>query len=108
MGDQGVRRLAKAAGLPLIRLNDLRHSYASSALAAGIPIEVLSKRLGHSRISITQDVHTAHQRAAGPGRRKPGRKGDHGEGRPEDDQQSEPKWRSRPIDFDPAHPATLQ
>ena len=51
------RRLAKAAGLPLIRLHDLRHSYASSALAAGVPIEVLSKRLGHSRISITQDVY---------------------------------------------------
>ncbi len=50
-------RLAKAAGLPPIRLHDLRHSYASSALAAGVPIEVLSKRLGHSRISITQDVY---------------------------------------------------
>lgn len=51
------RRLATAAGLPPIRLHDLRHSYASSALAAGVPIEVLSKRLGHSRISITQDVY---------------------------------------------------
>jgi integrase len=53
-------RRAKATGLPTIRLHDLRHSYASSALAAGVPIEVLSKRLGHSRISITQDlyVHT--------------------------------------------------
>jgi integrase len=51
------QRLAKAAGLPRIRLHDLRHSYASSALAAGVPIEVLSRRLGHSRISITQDVY---------------------------------------------------
>jgi integrase len=51
------RRLAKVAGLPRIRLHDLRHSYASSALAAGVPIEVLSRRLGHSRISITQDVY---------------------------------------------------
>ena len=49
-------RLAKATNLPAIRLHDLRHSYASSALAAGVPIEVLSKRLGHSRISIPQDV----------------------------------------------------
>ena len=40
-----------------IRLHDLRHSYASSALAASVPIEVLSKRLGHTRISITQDVY---------------------------------------------------
>jgi integrase len=51
------QRLAKAAGLPHIRLHDLRHGYASSALAAGVPIEVLSRRLGHSRISITQDVY---------------------------------------------------
>jgi integrase len=51
------RRLAKAARLPLIRPHDLRHSYANSALAAGVPIEVLSKRLGHSRISITEDVY---------------------------------------------------
>ncbi len=50
-------RLAKAAGLPPIRLHDLRHRYASSALATGVPIEVLSKRLGRSRISITQDVY---------------------------------------------------
>jgi integrase len=50
-------RLAKAANLPAIRPHDLRYSYASSALAAGVPIEVLSKRLGHSRISITQDVY---------------------------------------------------
>ena len=46
------------SGLPAgLRFHDLRHSYASSALAAGVPIEVLSKRLGHSRISITQDVY---------------------------------------------------
>jgi len=51
------QRLASAAGLPRIRLHDVRHSYASSALAAGVPIEVLSRRLGHSRISITQDVY---------------------------------------------------
>jgi integrase len=51
------RKLAETAGLPRMRLHDLRHSYASSALAAGVPIEVLSRRLGHSRISITQDVY---------------------------------------------------
>jgi integrase len=58
VADQGVpQRLASAAGLPRIRLHDLRHSYAGSALAAGVPIEVLSRRLGHSCISITQDVY---------------------------------------------------
>jgi integrase len=31
------RRLARAASLPPIRLHDVRHSYATAALAAGVP-----------------------------------------------------------------------
>jgi integrase len=46
-----------AADLPRITLHGLRHSYASTALQAGVPIEVLSRRLGHSRISITLDLY---------------------------------------------------
>jgi integrase len=45
--------LARAAGLPRIRLHDVRHSYASAALAAGIPAKVVSERLGHASIAIT-------------------------------------------------------
>jgi integrase len=33
---------ARRAGLPKIRLHDLRHSYASAALAAGVPAKVIS------------------------------------------------------------------
>jgi integrase len=33
------------AGLLRIRLHDLRHSYASAALAAGVPAKVVSERL---------------------------------------------------------------
>src|SRR5262245_24431601 len=51
------RRLAAAAGLPPIRLHDLRHSFASAARDIGVPIEVLSAVLGHSRTSITQDIY---------------------------------------------------
>jgi integrase len=51
------QQLAADAGLPRIRLHDLRHSYASAALEAGAKVEVLSKRLGHSKISITQDIY---------------------------------------------------
>jgi integrase len=47
------RRLARAAGLPPIRLHDVRHSYATAALAAGIPAKVVSERLGHATIAIT-------------------------------------------------------
>jgi integrase len=52
------RRLARAAGLPPIRLHDVRHSYATAALAAGIPAKVVSERLGHANIGITLDVYS--------------------------------------------------
>jgi integrase len=42
-----------ASGLPRIRLHDVRHSYATAALAAGIPAKVVSERLGHANVSIT-------------------------------------------------------
>ena len=50
--------LAKAAGIRPVRLHDLRHGSASLMLSAGIPIEVVSKRLGHSSISITHDTYS--------------------------------------------------
>jgi integrase len=52
------RRLARNAGLPAIRLHDVRHSYATAALAAGIPAKVISERLGHATIAITLDVYS--------------------------------------------------
>jgi integrase len=51
-------QLAQAAGLPRIRLRDVRHSYASAALAAGIPAKVVSERLGHATIAITVDTYS--------------------------------------------------
>ncbi len=53
-GDR-FERLSKAAALPRIRVHDLRHTYATLALAAGIPAEVISDRLGHARRSFTVD-----------------------------------------------------
>jgi Phage integrase family/Helix-turn-helix domain of resolvase len=44
--------------LPPIRLHDVRHSYATAALAAGIPAKVVSERLGHANIAITLDVYS--------------------------------------------------
>jgi integrase len=52
------RRLARNAGLPPIRLHDVRHSYATAALAAGVPAKVVSERLGHANIAITLDVYS--------------------------------------------------
>jgi integrase len=48
----------RAAGLPRIRLHDVRHSYATAALAAGVPAKVVSERLGHATIAITLDVYS--------------------------------------------------
>jgi integrase len=49
---------ARDAGLPKIRLHDVRHSYASAALAAGVPAKVVSERLGHANIAITMDTYS--------------------------------------------------
>jgi Phage integrase family len=48
----------RTAGLPKIRLHDVRHSYATAALAAGIPAKVVSERLGHANIAITMDTYS--------------------------------------------------
>jgi integrase len=53
-----LREHAAAAGLPRIRLHDLRHSYASLALSAGIPLHVVSARLGHSSPNITLGIYS--------------------------------------------------
>jgi len=49
--------LADSAGLPRIRLHDMRHSVATLLLRAGTPVHVVSQRLGHATSSITLDVY---------------------------------------------------
>ena len=49
---------ARDASLPKIRLHDVRHSYATAALAAGVPAKVVSERLGHANIAITMDTYS--------------------------------------------------
>ena len=38
--------------------HDLRHSYATAALSAGIPAEVVSERLGHANIALALDTYS--------------------------------------------------
>lgn len=47
-------RLAKGTG---IRLHDLRHTMASNMLAGGVDPVTVSKRLGHSRTTVTLDIY---------------------------------------------------
>jgi integrase len=49
--------LVAARGLPRIRLHDLRHTYASLALANGEPVKVVSERLGHANVSTTLNFY---------------------------------------------------
>lgn len=51
------RKLLKVSGLPQIRFHDLRHTAASLMLNHGIPVLIVSKRLGHSKPSITLDTY---------------------------------------------------
>jgi len=46
----------RRAGLPRIRFHDLRHTHASLLVAAGVPIKVVSERLGHAHPAFT--MHT--------------------------------------------------
>ncbi|MBN1460977.1 MAG: tyrosine-type recombinase/integrase [Armatimonadetes bacterium] len=47
----------KKAKLPAIRLHDLRHTHATLMLAAGVPVKVVSERLGHSTPGFTMTVY---------------------------------------------------
>ena len=49
-------RASAAAGVKM-RLHDLRHWSASSLIAAGVPINAISARLGHARTSTTTDIY---------------------------------------------------
>lgn len=47
---QSVLRRTK---IPIVRFHDLRHTYASLSIAAGIDIHTLSRLMGHSSITVT-------------------------------------------------------
>jgi integrase len=50
---QAFERLIEKAGLRTIRLHDLRHTPATLALQAGVPVKVISDRLGHESPAFT-------------------------------------------------------
>jgi integrase len=55
---QTFERTVKRLGLRRVRLHDLRHTYATLALRAGVDAKTVSARLGHSTVAFTLDVYT--------------------------------------------------
>ena len=55
---QRFNRAVAKAGLPPIRLHDVRHCYATAALASGISPKIVSERLGHASVAFTLGVYS--------------------------------------------------
>ena len=53
-----MKVLLNEAGLPHIRFHDLRHTFATHALASGVDAKTLSGILGHTNASFTLDTYT--------------------------------------------------
>jgi integrase len=52
------KRITKKAMLRSVRIHDLRHTYATLMLKAGVHPKVVSERLGHANIGITLDIYS--------------------------------------------------
>jgi integrase len=52
------QRLSRAAGVPVIRIHDLRHTHASLLAFKGVPATVIADRLGHTNVAFTLQTYT--------------------------------------------------
>ncbi len=53
-----LKKILAKADLPDIRFHDLRHTFATHALASGVDAKTLSGILGHTKASFTLDTYT--------------------------------------------------
>lgn len=51
-------RLVDLAGVPHIRLHDVRHTYATVCIDAGIKPKIVSDRIGHANMAYTLQIYT--------------------------------------------------
>ena len=55
--DKAHARLLARAGLPHVRLHDIRHTMGAVGVRQGVPIKVLQVLLGHAHYSTTADIY---------------------------------------------------
>lgn len=54
---KAFKRAAEKAGFPTLRLHDLRHTHATILLTEGIPVNTVSRRLGHANATMTLNIY---------------------------------------------------
>lgn len=54
---QSFEHIVRRAGVPTIRLHDVRHTAATLLIAAGEPVKVVSERLGHASPTFTIETY---------------------------------------------------
>lgn len=57
LADRYFRQITTAAGVTAMKFHGLRHTCATLLLNAGVPIQVVAQRLGHSEITMTLEVY---------------------------------------------------
>ncbi len=56
--ERHFKKLLSAAGLPAMRIHDLRHSAATLLLKMGVPMKVIQEILGHSSFAVTANTYS--------------------------------------------------
>lgn len=51
------KQRCRRSGLPVVRLHDIRHSYVTALLSAGVPLKVVSQRVGHASPMVTMAIY---------------------------------------------------
>jgi integrase len=53
---EAFRRIVHNAGVPTIRFHDLRHTHGRLLIKEGVPVKLVSERLGHAHIAHTMQT----------------------------------------------------
>ena len=54
---QTFDRIVRRAGVPIISLHELRHTHGSLLIEAGVPVKVVTERLGHAKEVFTMETY---------------------------------------------------